>query len=186
VLPTVPALPSTPVVDVEPGGEVVVPSPVGSLPSLPAVEPTATAPEPAEAPVALPEAPTPLPEAPTTLPAVAQPVSPAPTSGIRSLEAQTADLAVAFDEVAGHLATASVALPSSDEDAPAQPHSLMLPGASAGSASTASPGSGASGTTPATAGDAANQPSIVLLARGGDVDDDLPSVPVYDTDVSPD
>ncbi len=136
--------------------------------------------------MALPEAPTPLPEAPTTLPAVAQPVSPAPTSGIRSLEAQTADLAVAFDEVAGHLATASVALPSSDEDAPAQPHSLMLPGASAGSASTASPGSGAGGTTPATAGDAANQPSIVLLARGGDVDDDLPSVPVYDTDVSPD
>ncbi|PTT17669.1 hypothetical protein DBR36_10390, partial [Microbacterium sp. HMWF026] len=59
-------------------------------------------------------------------------------------------------------------------------------GVSTGSASSAFGGSGAGGAAPATADHAALSAAIVLLSRGGAVDDDLPAVPVYATDVSPD
>lgn len=93
------------------------------------------------------------------------------------------DAGTASAQTVQDAAGAASITPSSPADRGASSVTL---GAASGAGAAISGSSATGGAAPATADHGALSASLVLLSRGGDVDDDIPAVPVYATDVSPD
>ncbi len=119
------------------------------------------------------------------LPSVATPPVSAAVMPAVSASTSAAQVARYFEAAVLASLPTTVDAPSTPAESPADDTPLAL-GASTGAGSSASAGTGGGGATAATADHGALSFALTLLARGGDVDDDLPGIPVYDTDASPD